>query len=101
MELGRFFSGTEVQYRSNVAVLGNGAYQLLFKASRYRSDRQNGSRRQPISSSSSACSPSDRRPETSTLNQDDFVVMPYTTFQRVYGVRIVQSCRGRHGHAGA
>ena len=33
MEVGRFFSGTEVQHRSNVAVLGNGAYQLLFKPS--------------------------------------------------------------------
>ena len=33
MEFGRFFSGTEVQHRNNVAVLGNGAYQLLFKPS--------------------------------------------------------------------
>ena len=31
------------------------------------------------------------------MNQDDFVVIPHTTFQRVYGVRIVQSYRGRMG----
>jgi putative ABC transport system permease protein len=28
---GRFFNGTEVQYRKNVCVLGNTAYQLLFE----------------------------------------------------------------------
>jgi putative ABC transport system permease protein len=31
MFAGRFFGGTEVQYRKNVVVLGNTAYQLLFK----------------------------------------------------------------------
>ena len=30
MLAGRFFNGTEVQYRKNVVVLGNTAYQLLF-----------------------------------------------------------------------
>jgi putative ABC transport system permease protein len=96
MERGRFFSGVEVQHRSNVAVLGNGAYQLLFKASgidpigkmvRVGSDQFTivgvfGARPSPGNFS---------------LNQDDFVVVPYTTFQRVYGVRIVQSFRGRMG----
>ena len=98
MELGRFFSGTEVQYRSNVAVLGNGAYQLLFKASgidpigktvRVGSD-------QFVVVGVFAARPA---PGNFSLNQDDFVVMPYTTFQRVYGVRIVQSFRGRMGAA--
>ena len=54
-----------------------------------------------ISSPSSACSATGRRRETSTLNQDDFVVIPYTTFQRVYGVRVVAVFRGPDGHAGA
>ncbi len=31
------------------------------------------------------------------LNQDDFVVMPHTTFQRVYGLRVTESLRGRWG----
>src|SRR6186713_3034498 len=30
MIAGRFFNGTEVQYRSNVAVIGNTPYQVLF-----------------------------------------------------------------------
>jgi hypothetical protein len=30
---GRFFNGTEVQYRRNVVVLGNTAYKLLFESS--------------------------------------------------------------------
>ena len=30
---GRFFNGTEVQYRKNVVVLGNTPYQLLFEPS--------------------------------------------------------------------
>src|SRR5215210_2538795 len=30
MLAGRFFNGTEVQYRSNVAVIGNTPYQVLF-----------------------------------------------------------------------
>ena len=37
---GRFFSGTEVQHRSNVAVLGYSAYQLLFEEQRHRPYRQ-------------------------------------------------------------
>jgi putative ABC transport system permease protein len=96
MEFGRFFSGTEVQYRSNVAVLGNGAYQSLFKASgtdpigkriRVGSD-------QFVVVGVFAARPS---PGNFSLNQDDFVAMPYTAYQRVYGVRIVQSYRGRMG----
>ena len=36
-------------------------------------------------------------PGNLSLNQDDFVVLPHTTFQRTYGVRVVQSYRGRMG----
>jgi putative ABC transport system permease protein len=96
MEFGRFFSGPEVQLRSNVVVLGNGAYQLLFapsgidpigKTVRVGTD-------QFVVVGVFAARPA---PGNFSLNQDDFVVMPYTTFQRVYGVRIVQSYRGRMG----
>ena len=96
MELGRFFSGIEVQHRSNVAVLGNGAYELLFKPSgidpigktvRIGTD-------QVVIVGVFAARPS---PGNFSMNQDDFVVLPYTTFQRVYGVRITQSFRGQMG----
>ena len=96
MELGRFFSGTEVQHRSNVAVLGNGAYQSLFRASGIDpiGKRIRVGTDQFVVVGVFAARPS---PGNFSLNQDDFVVMPYTTFQRVYGVRIVQSFRGRMG----
>ena len=101
MALGRFFSGTEVQHRSNVAVLGNGAYQLLFKAVRHRSDRQDGSCRHRSIRRRGRVRRAARRREISPSNQDDFVVIPYTTYQRVYGVRIVQIVPRPDGHAGA
>ena len=96
MALGRFFSGIEVQHRSNVAVLGYGAYQLLFrergidpvgKTVRVGTD-------QFIVVGVFGNVPS---PGNFTMNQDDFVIIPHTTFQRVYGVSIVQSYRGRMG----
>jgi putative ABC transport system permease protein len=96
MYAGRFFSGTEVQHRSNVAVLGNGVYQLLFhetgadpigKTVRIGTD-------QFVIIGVFAARPA---PGNFSLNQDDFVVLPHTTFQRAYGVRIVQSFRGRMG----
>ena len=96
MYAGRFFSGAEVQHRSSVAVLGNGVYQRLFEATgadpigktiRIGTD-------QFVIIGVFAARPS---PGNFSLNQDDFVVVPHTTFQRIYGVRIVQSFRGRMG----
>jgi putative ABC transport system permease protein len=96
MEFGRFFSGTEVQLRSNVVVLGNGAYQLLFKASGIdpigKTVRLGTDQFEVVGVFAARPAPGNF-----SLNQDDFAVMPYTTFQRVYGVRIVQSYRGRMG----
>ena len=96
MEFGRFFSGTEVQHRSNVAVLGNGPYDRLFKASGIdpigKSVRVGTD--QFVIVGVFAARPS---PGNFSLNQDDFVAVPYTTFQRVYGVRAIQSFRGRMG----
>ena len=40
---GRFFNGTELQYRRNVVVLGNTPYQAAVRAERHRSDRQDSS----------------------------------------------------------
>jgi putative ABC transport system permease protein len=96
MAFGRFFSGTEVEHRSNVVVLGNGAYQSLFSPSGIDpiGKRVRVGTDQFIVVGVFAARPA---PGNFSLNQDDFVVMPYTTFQRVYGVRAVQSFRGRMG----
>jgi putative ABC transport system permease protein len=89
---GRFFNGTEVQFRKNVAVLGNGPYQLLFgesgtdplgKLIRIGSERFE------------VVGVFDKRPAAGGFNlgQDDFVVMPYTAYQRIYGLNAVRIAR--------
>ncbi len=57
---GRFFNGTELQYRKNVVVLGNGAYQLLFgeaRASTLSARRCGWARRSSKSSARSTSGP--------------------------------------------
>ena len=90
---GRFLNGAEVQYRSNAAVLGHSAYELLFQ--------QQGT--DPIgktvrigSNQFTVVGVFGKRPSPGNfeVNQDDFVVIPFTTFQRLFGLRIVQGIRG-------
>ena len=40
-------------------------------------------------------------PGNFSVNQDDFAVIPYTTYQRVFGLRVVQNARGMMPTAGA
>ena len=75
---GRFFNGTEVQYRKNVVVLGNTRLQAAVRAERHRSDRQDACASAASGSRWSACSTSGRRRAASTSAQDDFVVIPHT-----------------------
>ncbi len=90
---GRFFTGTEVQHRSKVAVLGYTAYQLLFenrgvdpvgKTVRIGSDQF-----EVVGVFASRPSPGNF-----SLDQDDFAIIPNTTYQRVYGVQVEQNFRG-------
>jgi putative ABC transport system permease protein len=74
MVAGRFFNGTEVQYRKNVVVLGNTPYQLLFAP--------NGT--DPIGKTVRV---------GSERFEDDFVVIPYTTYQRIFGLKPVRISR--------
>jgi putative ABC transport system permease protein len=92
MVAGRFFNGTEVQYRKNVVVLGNTPYQLLFAP--------NGT--DPIGKTVRVGSERfevvgvfDKRPAAGGFNlgQDDFVVIPYTTYQRIFGLKPVRISR--------
>ena len=89
---GRFFNGTEVQYRKNVVVLGNTPYRLLFapagvdpvgKTVRVGSERFE------------VVGVFDKRPAAGGFNlgQDDFVVIPYTTYQRLFGLQAIRVFR--------
>ena len=90
---GRFFSGTEVQYRKNVVVLGQTPFQALFqptgtdpigKVVRVGAERY------------TVIGVFDKRPGVGGFNlgQDDFVVIPYTRYQRQFGLGGINVRRG-------
>jgi putative ABC transport system permease protein len=92
---GRFFTGTEVQYRKNVVVLGQTPYQALFaeagtdpigKVVRVGAERY------------TVIGVFEKRPAVGGFNagQDDFVVLPYTAYQRQFGLRGIFFGRGRN-----
>src|SRR5688572_17320147 len=84
---GRYFNGTELQYRRNVVVLGNTAYKLLFEPDGVdpigKLVRVGTQRFEVVGVF-------DARPAAGgfSLGQDDFVVIPYTAYQRVFGLRV-------------
>jgi putative ABC transport system permease protein len=93
---GRFFTGTEVQFRSRVIVLGRNPFQALFEAS--RTDPigkvvRLGAERYTV------IGVFDKRPGVGGFNagQDDFVVIPFTAYQRQFGLRGISIGRGRAG----
>ena len=84
---GRFFNGTELQYRLNVVVLGNTAHKLLFEpdgVDPIGKFVRVGTQRFEV------VGVFDERPAAGgfSLGQDDFVVIPYTSYQRVFGLRV-------------
>lgn len=90
---GRFFNGTEVEYRKNVVVLGQTPYQALFEASgtdpigklvRVGAERY------------TVIGVFDKRPGVGGFNsgQDDFVVIPYTRYQMQFGLSGITMGRG-------
>jgi putative ABC transport system permease protein len=85
LSAGRFFTGTEVQYRKPAVVLGQTPYQALFgesgtdpigKVVRVGAVRY------------TVVGVFDKRPAVGGFNagQDDFVVIPYTAYQRQFGL---------------
>jgi putative ABC transport system permease protein len=89
---GRFFNGTEVQYRKNAVVMGNAPYELLFGSSGTDAIGKFirvGSERFEV------VGVFDKRPAAGGFNlgQDDFVVIPYTAYQRVFGLNAVRVAR--------
>jgi len=93
---GRFFTGTEVQHRSNIVVLGQGPYKALFavngtdpigKTVRVGADRY------------TVIGVFVERPNIGGFvgDADDFVVIPYSAYQRQFGMRGITVNRGRAG----
>lgn len=89
---GRFFNGTEVQHRKNVVVLGNAPYELLFGES---GTDPLGKHIRVGSERFEVVGVFDKRPAAGGFNlgQDDFVVIPYTAYQRVFGLNAVRVVR--------
>ena len=91
---GRFFNGPELQYRKNVVVLGDTAYQLLFAASGIdpvgKTVRVGPERFTVVGVF-------DKTPSAGGFNlgADDFVTIPYTVYQRVFGLRAVRIARNQ------
>jgi putative ABC transport system permease protein len=90
---GRFFTGPEVQYRKNVVVLGHTAYQALFAPS---GTDPIGKMVRVGAERYTVVGVFDKRPAVGGFNagQDDFVVIPYTAYQRQYGARQISVGRG-------
>jgi putative ABC transport system permease protein len=88
---GRFFNGTEVQFRKNVVVLGNTAYKLLFEPSGVdpvgKMVRVGPERFEVVGVYAK------RAAGGIGSGADDFVVMPYTSYQRIFGLRAVRVAR--------
>jgi putative ABC transport system permease protein len=93
MLAGRFFNGSDLQYRRNVVVLGNSAHKLLFEPSRTdpigKLVRVGNQRFEVVGVF-------DKRPTPGgfDVGADDFLVVPYTTYQREYGLRVLNVGRG-------
>ena len=83
---GRFFTGAEVQHRANVVVLGQNPYQALFA---HRGSDPVGKTVRVGSERYLVIGVFENRPAVGgfSINQDDFVVMPYTAYQRQFGLR--------------
>ena len=88
-KLGRFFNGTELQYRKNVVVLAYGPYQRLFQES---GTDPIGKMVRIGSERFEVVGAFDKRPTPGGFdtNADDFVIIPHTTYQRVYGLRVAR-----------
>jgi putative ABC transport system permease protein len=90
---GRFFNGTEVQYRKNIVVLGRTPYQALFEQSGTDPIGKTvrvGAERYTV------VGVFDKRPGVGGFNtgQDDFVVIPYTRYQMQFGLAGISVGRG-------
>jgi putative ABC transport system permease protein len=88
---GRFFGGAEVRYGQNVVVLGQTPYQALFP-----SQDPIGKVVRVGNARFTVIGVFEKRAAGAGFNlgQDDFAVIPYTTYQRQFGIRATLRIRG-------
>jgi putative ABC transport system permease protein len=89
---GRYFNGTELQFRANVAVLGYTPYKKLFEDAGFDPIGKTvriGAQRFVVVGAF------DKRANGGGFlnNVDDFVTIPYTTYERIYGLKPVRMFR--------
>src|SRR3954470_22121727 len=105
---GRFLTGSDVLYKRNVALIGNTPYQVLFAASGTAPSRvlSAGSGPAPMgkmirigSERFEVIGVAGKRAAAGGFNlgQDDFVVIPYTVYERMFGLRGIFIGRGSAG----
>jgi putative ABC transport system permease protein len=89
---GRFFNGTELQYRKNVVVLGATPYEFLFAAT---GTDPIGKTVRVGPERFTVVGVFDKTPSAGGFNlgADDFVAIPYTVYQRVFGLRAFRVMR--------
>jgi putative ABC transport system permease protein len=93
LEAGRFFTSSEVERRRNVVVLGQTPYQALFAP--FGIDPV-GKRVRVGAVEYTVVGVTGKRPATGGFNlgQDDFVVIPQTTYRKQFGIRLVRGPGG-------
>jgi putative ABC transport system permease protein len=91
VESGRFFTAGEVQRRHNVVVLGKTAVQALFPLEDPIGKTVRLGLHEYTIIGAMAKRPS---PGAFDLGADDFVIIPHTTYQKVFGVRANFAGRG-------
>ncbi len=92
VEQGRFFAGAEVQHRRKVVVLGQTPYAALFP-----SEDPIGKTVRIGLEDYEVIGVMAKRPSPGgfSLGQDDFVIIPYTAYEKQFGVRANDAARGQ------
>ncbi len=92
VEEGRFFTPAEVQHRRNVVVLGQTAHDALFA-----NEDPIGKEIRVGLEAYTIIGVMAKRPSPGGFNagQDDFVIIPYTAYEKQFGVKANQTARGQ------
>jgi putative ABC transport system permease protein len=93
LEAGRFFTAGEVERRRNVVVLGQTPHQALFAE---RGIDPVGKKVRVGAVEYTVIGVTGKRPATGGFNlgQDDFVVIPETTYRKQFGIRLLRGPGG-------